>query len=114
MYGTDKKQDRPNDGEVLIQGRFVSLGIRVTHTELRASIHRVDHERTAQTSPILGRKSYSVWHLDGHHKLIRWRFVIHAAIDGFSRTIPFIQCASNNRASSVGCISECGANIRFA
>ncbi len=43
----------------------------------------------------------SVWHLDGHHKLIRWRFVIHGAIDGFSRTIPFIQCASNNRASTV-------------
>ena len=28
---------------------------------------------------------YSVLHRnDGHHKLIRWQFVIHAAIDGFS------------------------------
>lgn len=25
---------------------------------------------------------YSMWHMDSHHKLIRWRFVTHAAVDG--------------------------------
>ena len=43
----------------------------------------------------------SVWHIDGHHKLIRWRLVIHALIDGFSRTITYITCADNNRAQTV-------------
>jgi len=27
---------------------------------------------------------------DGHHKLIRWKLVVHAGIDGFSRLIVFI------------------------
>jgi len=38
---------------------------------------------------------------DGHHKLIRWKLVVHAGIDGFSRLIVFLHCSSNNRASTV-------------
>ena len=38
---------------------------------------------------------------DGHHKLIRWGLVTHGGIDGFSRLIVFLQCSSNNRASTV-------------
>lgn len=38
---------------------------------------------------------------DGHHKLIRWRIVTHGGIDGFSRIILFLQCSTNNRASTV-------------
>lgn len=40
-------------------------------------------------------------HLDGHHKLIRWRIVIHGAIDGFSRTVVFLKASTNNEASTV-------------
>ena len=40
-------------------------------------------------------------HLDGNHKLIRWRLVIHGCIDGFSRMVVFLNCASNNRADTV-------------
>ena len=40
-------------------------------------------------------------HTDGHHKLIRWRFVTHAGIDGYSRLIVFMKCSTNNRASTV-------------
>ena len=43
----------------------------------------------------------SVWHMDGHHKLIRWRYVTHAAVDGFSRTIVYIQCTGNNKSDTV-------------
>ncbi|KAI5987282.1 hypothetical protein EDD15DRAFT_2173867, partial [Pisolithus albus] len=25
----------------------------------------------------------ALWHIDGHHKLIRWGIVIHGFIDGF-------------------------------
>ena len=38
---------------------------------------------------------------DGHHKLIRWRFVTHGGIDGFSRLIVYLKCSTNNRASTV-------------
>ena len=39
--------------------------------------------------------------LDGHHKLIRWRFVTHCSIDGYSRLVVFIKCSTNNKASTV-------------
>ncbi len=26
-----------------------------------------------------------LWHIDGHHSLIRWGLVVHGGIDGFSR-----------------------------
>ncbi|KAI6114827.1 hypothetical protein EDD16DRAFT_1483344, partial [Pisolithus croceorrhizus] len=29
----------------------------------------------------------AVWHINGHHKLIRWGIVIHGFIDGFCRTV---------------------------
>ena len=40
-------------------------------------------------------------HVDGHHKLIRWRFVVHGGIDGFSRCIVYLCCSTNNRADTV-------------
>lgn len=39
--------------------------------------------------------------IDGHHKLVRWRLVTHCAIDGYSRTVVFLKCSNNNRASTV-------------
>ena len=36
--------------------------------------------------------------IDGHHKLIRWRFVTHAGIDGYSPLTTFIRCSTNNKA----------------
>ncbi|KAF8550945.1 hypothetical protein OG21DRAFT_1385958, partial [Imleria badia] len=32
-------------------------------------------------------RSNYMWHIDGHHKLIRWGIVIHGMIDGFCRTV---------------------------
>lgn len=40
-------------------------------------------------------------HIDGHHKLIRWRVVIHGGIDGFSRTIVYLRRSPNNYAETV-------------
>lgn len=40
-------------------------------------------------------------HIDGNHKLIRWRIVICGGIDGFSRLPVFICASDNNRASTV-------------
>lgn len=97
-----------NDGEILLQGHLCRVGIKVRRQDLRESIHRVDGIRTQQRrARIIQRRIYSVdhpnyvWHIDGHHKLIRWHLVIHAAIDGFSRTITYIRCSENNRAHTV-------------
>ena len=40
-------------------------------------------------------------YLDGHHKLIRWKMVTHAGIDGYSRMIMYMSCSNNNKASTV-------------
>ena len=56
---------------------------------------------------VLHRREYNVefpnalWHLDGYHKLIQWKIVIHGGIDGYSRLIMFLQASTNNRASTV-------------
>ncbi len=39
--------------------------------------------------------------IDGNHKLVRWRMVIHGAIDGYSRLVPYVHCCSNNKATTV-------------
>ena len=62
---------------------MLRLGIKVPRIRLRATIHNVDHENTvARRSTVVKRRVYSVshpnavWHIDGNHKLIRWRFVV--------------------------------------
>ena len=79
------KQDHPNDGEVLMQDHLLRMGIRVTRKSLR--------ECTGYSVPYPN-------YIDSHHKLIKWRYVIHGAIDGFSRTIVYLNCADNNRSST--------------
>ena len=61
----------------------------------------------------LHRRRYSVcmpnslWHIDGHHKLIRWRIVVHGGIDGYSRLPVFLKASTNNKAETVlGCFLE--------
>ena len=98
----------PNDGEVMLQAHLLRLGYKVTRASLRTSIHRVDHENALMSrSHVIKRRTYSVlhpnaiWHIDGNHKLIHFRLVIHAGVDGFSRaidvqiTIVQIQCWSH-------------------
>lgn len=56
---------------------------------------------------VIQRCSYSIpgpnalWHIDGHHSLIRWRIVVHGGIDGFSRLITYLHCSTNNQADTV-------------
>ena len=88
------KLDHPNDGERLLIGHLAARGI-IVRVRVRVSIHRVDPENTIRRSVTIRRRSYHVegpnalWHVDGNHKLIRWRLVIHGAIDGYSRTVVF-------------------------
>lgn len=43
----------------------------------------------------------SLWHIDGNHKLIRWRIAIHGGVDGYSRIPVYLGASDNNRATTV-------------
>ena len=56
---------------------------------------------------MISRQTYSVpganslWHIDGNHSLIRWCFFIHGGIDGYSRMVVYLSCATNNQSETV-------------
>ena len=62
--------------------------------------------RTSQSN-VVNRRHYSVpgprslWHLDSNHKMVRWGFVIHGCVDGFSRPMMFLKWSTNNKAVTV-------------
>lgn len=102
------KSQHPTSGETMIQGQLLHRGIKVPRAKLCESIHCVDHANTVNRhSSVIKRRIYStphpnsVWNLNGNHKMIRWKLIIHAGIDGFSRLITYINCANNNLASTV-------------
>ena len=94
-------------GYSLVSGHLRSVGLRVQRDRIRASIGRVDPENSRIRWAVICRRSYSVagpnslWHIDGHHSLVSWGFVIHGGIDGFCRLIVFLKCSTNNRSDTV-------------
>ena len=89
-------------------GYLRSIGLRVQRDRIRASVGRVDPTNVRlRWAVVTSRRTCSVpgpnslWHLDGHHSLVNWEFVIHGAIDGFSRLIVFLHCSTNNKSSTV-------------
>jgi hypothetical protein len=101
------KKDHPNAGEVMVQGHLTSRGLQVQRQAVRRAIHAVDPDGVEERKrkPIRRRVYRTpfpnfVWHIDGNHKLVRWRLVIHHAIDGFSRMVVFARRSSNNLAET--------------
>ena len=93
----------PNLGEKSIDGLLRAQGIIVQRHRIRDILHVVDPEGVQhRLRGVLHRRQYSVeapnalWHVDGYHKLIRWKFVVHGGIDGFSRVITYMKAATNN------------------
>uniref|UniRef100_A0A669C4E2 Integrase catalytic domain-containing protein n=1 Tax=Oreochromis niloticus TaxID=8128 RepID=A0A669C4E2_ORENI len=84
-------------------------GLRVQRRRVRASMLRMNPGAAALRAVLRRpeRRTYqvagpnSLWHIDGNHKLIRWRIVIHGAIDGYSRLVVFLHASNNNRSSTV-------------
>lgn len=102
------KKDHPNCGEKVVSGHLRSRGLHVQRAKVREIIREVDSERVeARRRRALKRREYSVpcplflWHVDGNHKLIRYRFVIHIGMDGYSRTVVFLDTNDNNRSTTV-------------
>ena len=96
------KSQYPNAGEVMLAGYLRAQGILVQRSKTRKAVHGLDPSVVERKRPAIRRRVYSVpcpnyiWHIDGNHKLIRWRFVLHHGIDGFSRLITFCLCSTNN------------------
>ncbi|XP_062323656.1 uncharacterized protein LOC134024928 [Osmerus eperlanus] len=101
-------QQCPQSGLTMMQGYLQAEGITVQRRRVREMLTRVDPAAAAQRwSNVVARRSYhvpfpnSLWHIDGHMRLIRWGFVTHARIDGRSRVITFLRCSTNNTATTV-------------
>ena len=88
------KKHKPESGFHYLVGHLRRHGIRVQQRRVWSSLRRVDRlgqrlreRRTIQRRVYRVKRSNALWHIDGHHKLIRWGFVIHGIIDGYCRTV---------------------------
>ena len=101
------QHDHPHCGLSLVQGHLLADGIKIQRRRIGESL-QVDptgvHFRRQHT---IHRRVYkvpgpnSLWHIDGHHSLSRWRMVIHGGIDGYSRMIVYLLCSTNHRLETV-------------
>ena len=111
-------------GRSLALGHLKSLGLRVQQKRVAKSLVRIDPvDSGIRWASLIRRRKYSVpgpnslWHIDGHHSLVNWGFVIHGGIDGFSRLIIFLRCSSNNKKETMlqlydDAINRCGCPSR--
>ena len=81
----------PNIGQTRMMGTMRSQGVG---TILR--FHQAIYRRKYSVP-----QPNSLWHIDGNHKMIGWRMVIHACVDGYSRLIIYLHSANNNLAETV-------------
>ena len=102
------QKENPNCGQQLLHGYLKAKGILVQRYRLRESVARTDPlRRHIRWHQVVSRRTYSVkksnslWHIDGHHSLIRWRMVVHGGIDGYSRMVVYLECSTNNRSLTV-------------
>ena len=88
------KIKKPESGMRYIIGFLRRHGLRIQRRRVMWSLRRVDKlGQTLREKKIIKRRRYHVkrpdalWHVDGHHKMIRWGVVIHGIVDGFSRMV---------------------------
>ena len=87
----DTKRVNPSCGSKMLVGYLSARGI-FPGRRVRESLSRVDPLAVAaRRCKAIKRRVYNVnrplglWHFDGNHKLVRWRFSVHGCVDGFSR-----------------------------
>ena len=102
------KTNHPHCGFSMVQGHLSTISIKVPRRRIRESLQRIDLLGVQhQWHEAIHRRVYrvpgpnSLWHIDGHHSLIRWRMVIHGGIDGYSRMIVFLHSSTNNQSETV-------------
>jgi hypothetical protein len=95
------KQQKPESGVRYAIGYLRSHSMCIQRHRVLASMQRVDRlgHRLRERKAIQRRKyevkrPNALWHLDGHHKMIRWGIVIHGIVDGYCRTVCGGSCKS--------------------
>ena len=79
----------PSSGLRSLEGILRSQGIRIQRQRVRESLMRVDLRMHPRFGMLVRHRKYAVpfpkslWHIDGHHKLIRWRIVTHGCLKAF-------------------------------
>ena len=98
----------PNTGLPIMSGHLESMGIHVQRRRLIEALQTVDPVgRSQRWRSVVHRRTYNVpgpnslWHIDGHHSLIRWRIVVHGGMDGYSQIIVYLNASTNNCAHTV-------------
>ena len=93
------KNQKPDSGFHYVCGYLRSVGIRVQKRRILGSLKRVDCiGRFIRWRTVIRRRRYcssrpnALWHCNGHHKLIKYGFVIHRFIDGNCRTVSHMLC----------------------
>lgn len=111
-------------GGRIIHGGIAAMGYHVDLNRVKKALALVDPVGVVvRLNHQIKRRVYKVpgpnalWHLDGNHHLIRWKFVLHGCIDGFSRYVTFMNVSTNNRSSTVvdvfrQAVKECGLPSR--
>ena len=101
-------RNQPHTGCSMLMGILRSRGIYVQRHRCRSALVTADPIASAMRwGAAVQRRTYNVpgpnslWHIDGHHSLIRWRLVVHGGIDGYSRMVVYLTCSDNNRADTV-------------
>lgn len=88
------KSTKPTSGVSYVIGFLRRHGLKIQRRRVRGSMKRIDNLGSVlRNHHTVDRQKYSVphsnylWHLDGHHKLIRWGIVVHGVVDGYCRTV---------------------------
>ncbi|PPQ79285.1 hypothetical protein CVT26_001058 [Gymnopilus dilepis] len=107
-------KERPRAGRRYVMGHLKGEhNIRVPQRRVIASLSRVNKvgnelkkQETAQTlrPDYIVDRPHSLWHIDGHHKLITWGIVIHGIVDGYSRKVTGLRASTSNSSKVVAAL----------
>ena len=92
----------------MLAGYLGATGVFIPRRRVRLALARVDPQGVPIRWPLaIKRQVYNVsrpmglWHFDRNYKLVKWRFVVHGCVDGFTRIPVYLSCSANNEAATV-------------
>ena len=98
----------PTAGQKHIAGHLSTMGYGIQRFKIRDNLYRVDPlGLQLRNRRLIHRRKFKeagpnrLWHINGNHKLVRWRIVIHGVIDGFSRIPVYHEASCNNQSQTV-------------
>ena len=87
---------------------FLCVGIAVPRQAIRDKVKELYPEsvnnrkrKTIVRREYTSNGPHDCWHVDGNHKLRKYRLCVHGAVDGFTRLVVMMRCSDNNRAVTV-------------